>query len=177
LFTIYIFFGVIFMGLVSGLVGKGLKFTPRFVKTETCPHCDEEMSLGEPHKHNRTPARMVTDILKYSFIEMPKELGLEILAGLVLAAVVASFLPIGHFIKHYLAGPSGYLFSIIFGLVMYICSTASVPLVDALISQGLGVGAGMVLLLIGPITSYGTILVLLLGFAYEGLLPAGRAFR
>jgi hypothetical protein len=43
---------------------------------------------------------------------------------------------------------------------MYICSTASVPLVHAFVSQGMNVGAGMVLLLVGPITSWGTILVL-----------------
>jgi uncharacterized membrane protein YraQ (UPF0718 family) len=43
---------------------------------------------------------------------------------------------------------------------MYICSTASVPLVDAFILQGMNIGAGMVLLLWGPITSWGTILIL-----------------
>ncbi len=43
---------------------------------------------------------------------------------------------------------------------MYLCSTASVPLVHASVSQGMNIGAGMVLLLIGPIISWGTILVL-----------------
>lgn len=169
-FTVYIFLGVMFMGLVSGVVGNRLKFTPRFVQTDTCPHCDEEVQLGEPHKHGRTPAQTLIDVLKYSFIEMPKELGLEILIGLILAAVVASFLPIGHLIKHYLSGWAGYLFSVIFGLLMYICSTASVPLVDAFIKQGMNIGAGMVLLLIGPITSYGTILVLRKEFGTKILL-------
>jgi uncharacterized membrane protein YraQ (UPF0718 family) len=54
----------------------------------------------------------------------------------------------------------GYLFGLGFGLIMYICSTASVPLVHAFVSQGMNIGAGMVLLLVGPITSWGTILVL-----------------
>lgn len=169
-FTIYIFLGVIFMGLVAGLVGNRLKFTPRFVQTDTCPHCKEEVALGDPHKHGRTPKQTLIDVLKYAFIEMPKELGLEILIGLILAAVVASFLPIGHLIKHYLSGWVGYLFSVIFGLVMYICSTATPPLVDAFIKQGMSVGAGMVLLLVGPITSYGTILVLRKEFGIKILL-------
>ncbi|MEW6481837.1 MAG: permease, partial [bacterium] len=34
------------------------------------------------------------------------------------------------------------------------------PLVHAFVSQGMSIGAGMVLLLVGPITSWGTILVL-----------------
>jgi len=32
--------------------------------------------------------------------------------------------------------------------------------VDAFLSQGMNIGAGMVLLIVGPITSWGTILVL-----------------
>jgi hypothetical protein len=52
------------------------------------------------------------------------------------------------------------MFGLVFGLIMYICSAASVPLVHAFISQGMNIGTGMVLLLVGPITSYGTILVL-----------------
>jgi uncharacterized protein len=169
-FTIYIFFGVIFMGVVSGLAGNMLKFKPRFVEKETCPHCNEEAPVGEPHKHDRGLGNIVFDVLRYSFWEMPRELGLEILIGLVLAAIVASVLPIGYFIRHYLSGAAGYAFSAVFGLIMYICSTASVPLVDAFISQGMGMGAGMVLLLIGPITSYGTILVLRKEFGTKILL-------
>jgi len=48
----------------------------------------------------------------------------------------------------------GYLFSLIFGLLMYICSTASIPLVHAFIAQEMNIGAGMVLLLVGPVTSW-----------------------
>ncbi|MFA5085326.1 MAG: permease, partial [Candidatus Omnitrophota bacterium] len=53
-----------------------------------------------------------------------------------------------------------YVFSVVFGIFMYICSTATVPLVDSLMRQGMNAGAGMTLLLVGPVTSYGTILVL-----------------
>ena len=53
---------------------------------------------------------------------------------------------------------------------MYICSTASVPLVHAFVSQGMNIGAGMVLLLVGPITSWGTILVLRKEFGAKTLL-------
>jgi len=53
---------------------------------------------------------------------------------------------------------------------MYICSTASVPLVHAFISQGMNIGAGMVLLIVGPVTSWGTILVLRKEFGGKILL-------
>jgi uncharacterized membrane protein YraQ (UPF0718 family) len=103
---------------------------------------------------------MLRSALKYAYIDLPKEIGLELLVGLLLAAFVATFMPLGRIIQMYLGGWMGYAFAVIFGLLMYICSTASVPLVDSLIRQGMSAGAGMTLLLIGPVTSYGTILVL-----------------
>ena len=91
---------------------------------------------------------------------MPRDIGLELLLGLVLAALVASITPVGKFIGDYFGGGYAYPFSLVFGLMMYICSTASVPLVHAFISQGMNIGASMVLLMVGPVTSWSTILVL-----------------
>ncbi|MEE8396643.1 MAG: DUF6338 family protein, partial [bacterium] len=42
--------------------------------------------------------------------------------------------------------------ALVFGLVMYICSTASVPMVHAFITQGMSAGAGLILLIAGPVT-------------------------
>ena len=92
------------------------------------------------------------------------------LLGIALAALVTTAVPIGRLIRAYLAGGWGYLFSLVFGLLMYICSTATVPLVDAFLKQGMNIGAGMVLLLVGPVTSYGTILVLRKEFGTKLLL-------
>jgi len=72
---------------------------------------------------------------------------------------VASVTPVQHLVQNYLNGGLGYIFSLVFGMIMYICSTASVPMVDAFVTSGMIHGAGLVLLLVGPITSYGTILV------------------
>jgi len=100
---------------------------------------------------------------------MIKEIGPELVLGLLLAALVASLAPVKFLIKTYLAGGFGYLFSLFFGLVMYICSTASVPMVHSFISAGMSSGAGMVMLLVGPITSWGTILVLRKEFGFKVL--------
>ena len=79
---------------------------------------------------------------------------------MILAALISTIVPLVEFIGNYFNGAFGYLFSLLFGLVMYICSTASVPLAHSFISQGMNMGAGMVLLLAGPVTSWGAILVL-----------------
>jgi len=197
-FTVYIFFAVIAMGLIIGIIGNQFRARPKAsttqnglatdpvcgmqvetnkaLKTERngevyyfcCSHCQQafESSLpgSGPGEAVRTYPQKITHRLKhvfqYAFVDMPKEIGLELLLGLVLAALVAAITPVGKFVGDYLGGGLGYPFSLIFGLMMYICSTASVPLVHAFISQGMNTGAGMVLLMVGPVTSWGTILVL-----------------
>ena len=192
-FTIFIFFAVIAMGLVMGLVGnmvKGITKAPvssvqqaidpvcgtsveagKAAKAEysgemyyfCCSHCQKAFE-DTPDKYtgaySRNIAHRIKHVFKYAFVDMVKEIGPELLLGLALAALVATIAPVGTFVGAYLSGGLGYLFSLGFGLVMYICSTASVPLVHAFVSQGMNIGAGMVLLLVGPITSWGTILVL-----------------
>jgi len=193
-FTVFMFFAVILMGLVMGLVGNLIKVKPRAftsqneqlaidpvcgmnveigkaVKTEyrgetyyfCCPHCQQTFE-NSPQEYLGTCSKNITHRLKhafkYAFVDMVREIGPELLLGLVLAALVAAITPVGNFVGDYFSGGLGYLFSLIFGLMMYICSTASVPLVHAFVSQGMNIGAGMVLLLVGPVTSWGTILVL-----------------
>ena len=128
-----------------------------------CPHCQQAFETS-PEEYLGAPSRNITHrlkhVFKYAFVDMVKEIGPELLLGLVLAALVATITPVGKFVGDYFGGGLGYLFSLVFGLMMYICSTASVPLVHAFASQGMDIGAGMVLLLVGPVTSWGTILVL-----------------
>ena len=128
------------------------------------PHCQETFESNSEKYVDKWPARSIGDrtlsALKYGFWDMVKEIGPELLLGLVLAAVVAAVTPVGKFIDSYLSGGWGYPFSLVLGMIMYICSTASVPLVDSLISQGLSAGAGMVLLMVGPVTSWSTIMVI-----------------
>lgn len=166
-FTVFIFFAVIIIGLIIGVGGNSFAIGER-KQTEplhTCCCESEEACIC-----GKRSGKRIVSILRFAFIHMPKDIGLELLFGLVLAAVVGAVVPVGNIVESYLAGGFGFLFSLIFGLVMYFCSTASVPLVDAFISQGMNVGAGMVLLLVGPITSYGTILVLRKEFGWRILL-------
>lgn len=165
-FTVFIFFAVILLGLFMGIIGNRLSFKPRKPPQEICPHCEEKL----PHTHEKNFFKCIQSALKFAFWDMPKEIGLQMILGIILAAVVATFVPFGLWVKDNLGGGYGYAFSVIFGLLMYICSTATVPLVDALVRQGLNIGAGMTLLLVGPITSYGTILVLKKEFGIKILL-------
>ncbi len=200
-FAAFIFFAVILMGLIMGIVGNMIKLKAskstknhlsckenNFAIDPICgmnvdkcdglrteykgefyyfcsSHCQETFEK-EPEKYIDTEnyvkniRERLNSVFKYAFVDMVKKIGLEIFLGLVLAALVFTIAPVGEFVGEHFNGGLGYLFSLIFGLVMYICSTASVPLVHAFISQGMNIGAGMVLLIVGPVTSWGTILVL-----------------
>ena len=128
-----------------------------------CPHCQQTFETNPEEyleAHYRNIVHRLKHVFKYGFVDMVKKIGPELLLGLVLAALVAAVTPVGKFIGDYFSGGLGYPFSLVFGLMMYICATASVPLVHAFISQGMNIGAGMVLLIVGPITSWGTILAL-----------------
>lgn len=192
-FTIFIFFAVIAMGLVMGLVANTIKGKAKVIvspaqqaldpvcgmnvevgkaaETEyggetyyfCCSHCQQAFE-SRPEEYigaySRNVAHRLKHVFRYAFVDMVKDIGPELLLGLALAALVTAVAPVGEFVGAHLGGGLGYLFSLGFGLIMYICSTASVPLVHAFVSQGMNIGAGMVLLLVGPITSWGTILVL-----------------
>jgi len=210
-FTIFIFFAVILMGLIMGVMGNLIKFASS--KSLANPACCQEKELAvdpicgmnvdvnkglkadcqgeyyyfcsahcqetfekEPEKHIDTKNYIkdvrgrLNSVFKYVFIDMVKKIGPEIFLGLILAALVSTIAPVGEFVGNHFSGGLGYLFSLTFGLAMYICSTASVPLVHAFVSQGMNIGAGMVLLIAGPVTSWGTLLVLRKSFGGKILI-------
>ena len=128
-----------------------------------CHHCQrafEDNPKGSLNRKFSNIAHRLKHVFKYAFVDMVKEIGPEMLLAIVLAALVATITPVGKFVGEYLNGGFGYLFSLVFGIMMYICATASVPLVHAFVSQGMNVGAGMTMLIAGPVTSWGAILVL-----------------
>lgn len=165
-FAVYIFFAALVMGVVMGLIGNMFKIDTPKTDEEVCPHC----GISGHHHHEQNLLGKLKSVLVYSFWEMPREMGKEILIGLVLAALIVSIAPVERLISLYLGGVFGYFFALPFAVIMYICSTATVPLVDAFVNSGMNIGAGMLLLLVGPITSFGTLLVVKKEFGLRVLL-------
>ncbi|MDD4202326.1 MAG: permease [Candidatus Omnitrophica bacterium] len=171
-FAVYLFFSVLLIGVIAGLIGNKLHVKPKEKNDEKEPECKSCCEAGKKSKNiaSKTMFYRFRSILKFAYIDMPKRIGKETVLGLFLATGIQVITPIGYLIKNFLSGNLGYLFSLIFGLSVYMCATMGVPLVDAFIKQGLAIGPGFVLLLVGPITSYGTILVLKKEFGTKILL-------
>lgn len=157
-YTLFMAAVVIVMGFVMGLVGNAVRMS--YVKEgEARSNCCSESH--ESHDHSPGPLdKRVERALRYAFIELPRKIGFEILMGAVVASVIVSFEPVRDFVRTQLSGLKGYFILILIGLVDYVCSTGSVPVANALVQSGVAHGKTMVYLLMGPITSYATLLVI-----------------
>jgi len=159
LFTISIFFAVILMALILGVVidALGIKATGTLEKKEEDHCCHDAEAAGHSHE---TTLQKWKNIMKYAFITLPKEIGVEVVIGLTAASFIAVYEPLHGLIEEYVVGMAGYLIILFMGVLTYVCSTASVPLADALITTGISQGQALCYLIVGPVTSYGTILII-----------------
>ena len=162
-YTIFMAATVIVMGLMMGMIGSFIKISA-FKEVDSCPDCCTEAHDDKPYRVR------AMNVLRYAFIELPRKIGFEILIGAVVASVIVSFASVREFLHVQLSGFKGYVLLVLVGLVDYVCSTASVPVAHALTQSGVSLGKSMVYLLMGPITSYSTILVIRKEFGGKVLL-------
>lgn len=111
-------------------------------------------------EHSRGFRQRIAVTFRYGFIDMVGDIGHWILIGLAAAAIIAALVP-QNYISEYLGG--GLLALCIMAIVatpIYICSTASVPFVAALVASGMDPSAGLVFLILGPATNLSTVLVI-----------------
>lgn len=169
-FTLYLCMSVIAMGLIIGLIGNLLKYSEvKNTRPGECLMCSGHEHDGHFH-HDKKVSHRIISVLSFGFIDIPKHIGTVLIIAVILSAAVASIPAVESIIKSYLTGWTGYLSALVFGIIMFMCDTGSVPLVHAFIRQGLGAGAGMVLLLVGPITSYGALLIIKKEFGMKTML-------
>jgi uncharacterized membrane protein YraQ (UPF0718 family) len=169
-FTVIIFFGVIVMAILLGIVTNGMRLKDDGMgndnEAKSCCHSPEDPVRGSDVRLRGK----IKEAIHYAFVTLPKEIGLEIIIGIAIASFITVFEPIQHLISEYLTGLFGYFLVMVIGLVTYVCSTASVPMADAFMKSGLSHGQALCYLLVGPITSYGTILVIKKDFGWRILL-------
>ncbi|MGB7581770.1 MAG: permease, partial [Sedimentisphaerales bacterium] len=129
-------------GVMVNLFGDSLENGSQ--QNQSCE--DECCSSG--HKTNP-----VTRIFKYGFITLPRDIGRAMLLGLVVAAFISALVPDGFFADKLGTGIFPMLVMMLFGIPMYVCATASVPIAAALMMKGLSPGAALVFLMTGPATN------------------------
>lgn len=96
----------------------------------------------------------------FAFGELLTDIGPWLLMGIVIAGAISGMVPDGMIEKHLGAGFKPMLIMLIIGMPVFVCATASTPIVAALALKGLSPGAALVFLLAGPVTNAATITVL-----------------
>ena len=136
--------------LVTGVCGGLL--VNRLVKEDT----DHGQVTGSCRVES---GNKVWRVLRYAYFDMIQDIGLRLVIGLVLAAIIQVAVP-DEFFLHFGSSPLlQMLVILVVAVPMYICSTGSIPVAAALIMKGLSPGAALVMLMAGPAVNLASILV------------------
>ena len=98
-------------------------------------------------------------VLKYAYYDMIRDIGLRLLIGLVVAALIQVAVPDEFFLSFSHQPLLQMLVILAIAVPMYICSTGSIPVAAALMMKGLSPGAALVMLMAGPAVNLASILV------------------
>ena len=119
----------------------------------------------------------------FGFVEFFDDIAGPLMAGILLAGVVAVLVPAFDTIGFGDSIWMGYLVALVFGIPSYVCATATTPVAVGLILAGMSPGAVLTLLLVGPATNVASFVVLgrefgrkLLAVYLLGIASVGVAF-
>ena len=121
--------------------------TPKIIRRNAT-----KAAAAEASKRN-----IILRALEYGFVTLPRDIGLPLLAGVVIAGAITAFLPAGE-LKPYLGGGVlSILLMMALGVPIYVCASASVPIAAGLIHAGASPGAVLAFLIAGPASNAATI--------------------
>lgn len=107
----------------------------------------------------RTISGKFGQVLKYAYYDMIRDIGLRLVIGLVVAALIQVVVPDEFFLGFGSQPLLQMLVILVVAVPMYICSTGSIPVAAALMMKGLSPGAALVMLIAGPAVNLASILV------------------
>ena len=137
--------------LITGVCGGLL--VNRLVKDDDST-CNDQCSMANEGQGNR-----IWRVLKYAYYDMLRDIGLRLLIGLVVAALIQVAVPDEFFLSFGSQPLLQMLVILAIAVPMYICSTGSIPVAAALMMKGLSPGAAFVMLMAGPAVNLASILV------------------
>ncbi|PCJ19814.1 MAG: hypothetical protein COB02_06395 [Candidatus Cloacimonadota bacterium] len=128
----------------------------KIVEKKTSPCCSSK---------NKAPKKdsLITQILnglKYSFVNLLRDISPTLLFGFVVGGVISSILS-EDLVKNYFSGTmTGYLGMVLLAAPMYICATSSTPIAAAFMLKGMSPGTALVFLMAGPATNFTSLSIL-----------------
>ncbi|MDO4628160.1 MAG: SO_0444 family Cu/Zn efflux transporter [Planctomycetia bacterium] len=106
-----------------------------------------------------TFAAKIIEVFRYGFIEMMQDIGKWLVVGLLVAAAITVLVP-DNALAQLSAYPGlGMAVILLLAIPMYVCATGSIPIAAALMMKGFSPGAAFVMLMAGPATNVGAMLI------------------
>jgi uncharacterized membrane protein YraQ (UPF0718 family)/copper chaperone CopZ len=143
--------------LATGLLGGLLVMLSTQPNHSLAPHesptprCTESC-CAERHRHN-----IVWRSLEYGFVTLPRDIGLALLLGVVIAGAITALVPANQWHAYLGGGLLSIVIAMLIGTPLYVCASASVPIAAGLIHMGASPGAALAFLIAGPATNAATI--------------------
>jgi uncharacterized protein len=116
------------------------------------PDCTESCCTGKGRRN------VVLRALEYGFVVLPRDIGVALLVGVVIAGAITALVPQPNELRPYLgAGFLSILLMMAVGIPLYVCASASVPIAAGLMHLGASPGAALAFLIAGPASNAATI--------------------
>ncbi|MCX8044122.1 MAG: SO_0444 family Cu/Zn efflux transporter [Desulfobacterota bacterium] len=125
----------------------------------SCSCCSHPADQLRPCCNQVAPQNRIANGLRFAFNSLLAEIGPPLLFGVIIAGAISYFLPPGSIERYLGSGMQQMLVMLIIGIPLYVCASASTPIVAALALKGLSPGAALIFLLVGPATNATTITV------------------
>lgn len=150
----------IFSAITAGLlVGRDDESKP--AKKKACCYEKEEPEVEvsccsvEPAPSSRALLDKLKSGLRFTCIDLVKDITIWLIIGLVFAALVKTYVS-NEFLAQWGDGFLSFVVMALIGVPMYICATASTPIAAGLLFSGVSPGAVLVFMLVGPATNLAT---------------------
>ena len=143
--------------IVAGiLVGKD--DTPANATQASALNAEEEGSCcaSEVQPAEESLAEKLKSGLRFTFVDLVRDIALWLLIGLAFAALIKTYVP-NEFLVQWGDGFLAFVVMALVGVPMYVCATASTPIAAGLLFSGVSPGAALVFMLVGPATNIATV--------------------
>jgi uncharacterized protein len=117
----------------------------------TPPKCTESCCAGKGKRN------VIWRALEYGFLTLPRDIGLALLVGVVIAGAIGALVPPNQWQPYLGSGILSIVLMMAVGIPLYVCASASVPIAAGLIHAGASPGAALAFLIAGPASNAATI--------------------
>ncbi len=120
-----------------------------------------EIKIKAANIHSVSDRRSpIYTVFHYAFVEFLEDIAKWLVIGLLIAALIAVFVPDDFFATYIHNDLLGMLIILFASIPVYVCATSSVPIAAVLMMKGISPGAAFVFLMAGPATNAATISVI-----------------